>query len=376
MGIRGCSLENLVTPTRQFWQNKKVLITGHTGFKGGWLTSWLVDLGAHVVGVALEPSTTPNLFSVLRLRDKISHHNLDIRDYNALFSVIKNEKPEIVFHLAAQALVVPSYEDPIGTYSTNVMGAVHLFEACRKAFCPKVIVNVTSDKCYENKEWHWAYRENEPMGGFDPYSNSKGCSELVTSAFRQSFFKAEGTQLASARAGNVIGGGDWAYARLIPDIIRAFSQGETVQIRSPYAIRPWQHVLEPLCGYLAIAEKCYNEQNLFDCGWNFGPEDSDTRPVRYIVEKMVELWGDESKFEVHSEKNQPHEAKYLKLDSSMAKAKLFWRPRLNLEQTLHWTVEWYKRWLQNDDMGDFTKLQISEYCEFSKGEIDEKMPIL
>src|SRR5450759_4295801 len=307
-----------MTINKQFWNKKRVLITGHTGFKGSWLILLLHNMRSEVYGYALEPPTNPNMFEEAKIAGLVNSNIGDIRDYDKLLSTIQLVNPEIVIHMAAQPLVRESYKNPVDTYSTNVMGTVNLLEAIRKTPGIKAVVNVTTDKCYENREWRWGYRENEPMGGYDPYSNSKGCSELVTSAYRNSFFNAKdyqkhGVALASARAGNVIGGGDWAEDRLIPDFIRAISKGEEVKIRSPYAIRPWQHVLEPLSGYLMLAERLYSAGPSFAEGWNFGPEDSDSKSVEWITNKICQFWGNEASYEL--DKNpQPHESSYLKLD--------------------------------------------------------------
>ncbi|MFZ4077638.1 MAG: CDP-glucose 4,6-dehydratase [Legionellaceae bacterium] len=301
---------------QSFWKNKRVFVSGHTGFKGSWLSLWLHSLGASVQGYALNRPTDPSLFDVVGLEKTLRSEQGDIRDFEHLSACLRAFKPEIVFHLAAQPLVRPSYVNPMETYTTNVIGTVSLFEAVRAVGGVKALVNVTSDKCYENKEWLWGYRENEPMGGFDPYSNSKGCVELVTASYQQSFFnEAAGCALASARAGNVIGGGDWAADRLIPDILRTFSQEQTLSVRHPQAIRPWQHVLEPLSGYMMLAEKLYTEGLAYAQAWNFGPEDRDARPVHWIVEQMAQRWGGDPAW-VHDTSPQPHEAHYLKLDCS------------------------------------------------------------
>lgn len=364
-------MENLVNPTPQFWKDKKVLLTGHTGFKGSWLTAALLDFGAKVSGIALPPDASqPSLFNLLGLEQKIDHYFTDIREFAEVDAIVKKVQPEIVIHMAAQALVLPSYEDPVSTYSTNIMGTVHLLEACRKSNSVQCIINVTSDKCYENKEWLWAYREDEPMGGYDPYSNSKGCSELVTSAYRRSFFKEKGIHHASARAGNVIGGGDWADNRLIPDFIRAIGAGDEIEIRNPNAIRPWQHVLEPLSGYLALAEKLYGSEDYAE-GWNFGPFDENAKPVSHLANKIVDIWGSDAKVKMpdpSASNSFPHEAKYLKLDSSKARALIGWNPRLNLDQTLEWTLEWYSHWMNKGDVVEKTHQQIEKY--FSLKEVN------
>ena len=347
------------------YRGKRVLITGHTGFKGSWLSLLLNELGADVYGFALDPPTSPSLYKEAKIDELVTSYIGDVRDLDYLTKVIQEVQPEIVFHMAAQPLVRESYKIPVETYSTNVMGTVHLLEACRRTSSVKAIVNVTTDKCYENKEWHWGYRENEPMGGYDPYSNSKGCSELITSAYRNSFFnpseyKNHGVSVASARAGNVIGGGDWAEDRLIPDFIRAISKGEKVRIRSPFAIRPWQHVLEPLSGYLRLAELLYTEGPKFAQAWNFGPYNHDARNVEWITKTICEFWGDEASFEI-DKKPQPHEANYLKLDCSKANAELNWFPKWDIQRTLKSIVDWNKAYLNNEDIREVTKRQIHQY---------------
>lgn len=347
------------------YKGKKVLITGHTGFKGSWLCLLLHKLGADVYGFALEPPTNPSLFNEAKIEELITSFIGDVRDLNHITMVFEEVKPEIVIHMAAQPLVRDSYRIPVETYAINVMGTVNVLEACRQTNSVKSIVNVTTDKCYENKEWHWSYRENEPMGGYDPYSNSKGCSELVTSSYRNSFFNPKdydkhGVAIASARAGNVIGGGDWAVDRLIPDFIRAILQHQKVVIRSPYAIRPWQHVLEPLNGYLTLAAKLYKEGPKYDGGWNFGPDDRDAKNVEWITKTICELWGDKVFYEVDTNP-QPHEANYLKLDCSKAKAELGWEPRWDINKSLESIVKWNKAYLSKADMRELTVNQIVEY---------------
>jgi CDP-glucose 4,6-dehydratase len=343
-----------------FWNGKHVLLTGHTGFKGSWLALWLQSMGAHVVGFALAPPTNPSLFEVADVGKGMTSVIGDIRDLAKLQAVFVEHSPEIVIHMAAQPLVRYSYQNPVETYSTNVMGTVHLLEAVHNTSGVKAVINVTTDKCYENKEWAWGYREDEPMGGHDPYSNSKGCSELATSAYRRSFFQDKGIALASARAGNVIGGGDWAADRLIPDILRAFEQSQPVIIRNPHATRPWQHVLEPLSGYLALAEQLYTNGQAFAEGWNFGPKDDDAKAVQWIVEHMVNSWGNGASWQqdggVH-----PHEANFLKLDISKAKARLGWQPRWPLATALPHIATWHQAWLANDDMKKLCLAQIQKY---------------
>lgn len=350
---------------KEFWNKKRVLVTGHTGFKGSWLSLILSNLEAEVYGYSLEPPTNPSLFEEARINELMNSHIGDIRNFDNLLQVIKTVKPQIVIHMAAQPLVRESYKNPVDTYSINVMGTVNLFEVVRSVPGIKAIVNVTTDKCYENREWYWGYRENEPMGGYDPYSNSKGCSELVTSAYRNSFFNSQdyskhGVALASARAGNVIGGGDWAEDRLIPDFIRAITLSNEVKIRSPYSIRPWQHVLDPLAGYLLLAERLYNDGPKFAEAWNFGPDDTDARNVGWISEKFSELWGEGFSYSIDKDP-QPHEATYLKLDCSKAKAELGWYPRWSLEKALESTIEWYETWFSKGDVRKLCFSQIEEY---------------
>jgi CDP-glucose 4,6-dehydratase len=349
------------------YENRKVLITGHTGFKGSWLCILLNKLGADIYGYALEPPTKPSLYVEANIDEFITSYIGDVRNLEYLQEVMTKVQPEIVIHMAAQPLVRDSYNIPVETYAINVMGTVHLLETCRKTSSVKAIVNVTTDKCYENQEWHWGYRETEPMGGYDPYSNSKGCSELVTSSYRNSYlnpkdYKKHGVALATARAGNVIGGGDWADDRLIPDFIRAITQGEEVKIRSPYAIRPWQHVLEPLSGYLLLASKLFTVGSQYAEGWNFGPEDSDARNVEWITSTICKFWGDTASFSIDTIP-QPHEANYLKLDCSKAKAELKWTPKWNIETTLKSIVDWNKGFLNGDNMRNITEQQIEKYFE-------------
>lgn len=343
-----------------FWQGKRVFLTGHTGFKGGWLSLWLQAMGAEVHGYALSPPTQTNLFAVAEVELGMASSVIaDIREANKLKRAMQAAKPEIIFHLAAQPLVRYSYVQPAETYEVNVMGTVHLLDSVRKTPGVRAVVNVTTDKCYQNREWVWGYRENEAMGGSDPYSSSKGCSELVTSAYRQSFLAASEIALASARAGNVIGGGDWASDRLIPDFLRALDAGATLKIRSPQSTRPWQHVLEPLSGYLTLAERLYTEGMSFAEGWNFGPTDEDARPVRWIVERMAEMREDVS-WEC-DETPQPHEANYLKLDSSKAHLRLGWQPRWRLQTALQKTLTWHEAWRTKKDMRAVSLAQMTEY---------------
>ena len=352
-------MESMVV-NRKFWQGKKVFITGHTGFKGGWMVLWLADMGAEVYGYALNPPTDPNFFTVCKVEEHLAESIIaDIRDIRALTQAMQAASPEIVLHLAAQPLVRYSYAAPVETYAVNVMGTVNLLEAARHTQCVKAVVNITTDKCYDNREWFWPYRENEAMGGIDPYSSSKACSELVTAAYRHSFMESAGICLASARAGNVIGGGDWAADRLIPDFLKALDARQTLTIRFPHAVRPWQHVLEPLAGYLTLAQVLYEQGDSFAEAWNFGPEDGDARPVTWIVETLCN--------EVHDaswqcdESPQPHEAHILKLDSSKAKNKLGWRPRWSLQTALSKTLYWHKAWREGKDMSAVSRVQIHQY---------------
>ncbi len=352
---------------RKFWQGKKVFITGHTGFKGAWLSLWLNSLGASVTGYALIPPTDPSLFFLCGVEKLIDSVVGDVRDREKLMQSMQTSQAEIVIHMAAQPLVRDSYKNPVDTYAINVMGTVNLLEAVRNCRTVKSVVNVTTDKCYENKEWIWGYRENEAMGGYDPYSNSKACSELVTAAYRNSFFnpaeyKKHGVALATARAGNVIGGGDWAADRLIPDCINALVNNHKVRIRNPHAIRPWQHVLEPLSGYLTLAQKLYQDGVSVAEGWNFGPEDKDAKPVEWIVQKMCMHWDKSASYEIDCGEH-PHEAHYLKLDCSKAKARLGWAPKWNLEYTLKNIIEWVMANERNEDMRAVCLRQIDDYMK-------------
>jgi len=353
----GLSMQSVNT---KFWRGKRVFLTGHTGFKGSWLSLWLQSMGAELHGLALMPPTTPALFYEARVGEGMQSTIGDIRDYVAVLKAMQACKPDIIFHVAAQPLVRYSYQAPVETYATNVMGTVHVLEAARQVGTVKAIVNVTTDKCYENKEWIWGYREDEPMGGHDPYSNSKGCSELVTSAYRRSFFEHSGIFVASARAGNVIGGGDWATDRLVPDILRAFEKSLPVIIRNPQATRPWQHVVEPLAGYLILAEYLYAEGQNFAGGWNFGPNDEDVRPVQWIVEHMVNEWGNGAAWQLDDGRH-PHEANYLKLDISKAKARINWQPRWRLSSALNKIIDWHNSWLGKADVQNVCLQQISDY---------------
>lgn len=348
-----------------FWQDRRVFITGHTGFKGSWLCLWLSSLGAEVSGYALEPPTDPSLFKLARVDKLVESTIADVRDREQLQSALMAANPEIVIHMAAQPLLRESYRSPVETYAVNVMGTVNLLEAVRRCDSVRAVINVTTDKCYENREWHWGYRENEPMGGYDPYSSSKGCSELVTAAYRSSFFNPDDSDshsaaIASARAGNVIGGGDWATDRLICDCIRALLMDEKIKIRNPNAIRPWQHVLEPLSGYMLLAQKLYAEGSCFAQGWNFGPNDEDARPVEWIVQRLCDRWDGRAAYSL-DKGNHPHEATYLKLDCSKAKAVLGWQPRWNLEKTLGSIVEWTQGFKKGSDVRRICLRQIDDY---------------
>ena len=345
-----------------FWRGKRVFLTGHTGFKGSWLALWLQSMGATVHGFSLAPPTTPALFDVARVAVGMESTIGDIRDLAAVKTAMHGFKPDILIHMAAQPLVRLSYTEPVETYATNVMGTVHVLESARSAGTVKAIVNVTTDKCYENKEWVWGYREDEPMGGYDPYSNSKGCVELVTSAYRRSFMQKEGIALGSGRAGNVIGGGDWALDRLVPDILRAFEADQPVVIRNPHSTRPWQHVLEPLSGYLVLAQQLYTQGQAYAEGWNFGPRDEDAQPVQWIVEKMVAQWGGNARWQLDGA-DHPHEAGYLKLDISKARHKLGWQPRWALAESLERILQWHKAWLGQQDMQKICHEQIAQYMK-------------
>lgn len=350
-----------------FWQGKRVLITGHTGFKGSWLALWLQALGANVVGYALEPPTTPNMFTLASVASGVVSIPGDVCDLAHVRQAVARAQPEIVFHLAAQPLVRASYQDPLTTYATNVMGTVHLLESVRQADSVRAVVCITSDKCYENREWVWGYREHEAMGGHDPYSSSKGCAELVAAAYRKSFFHPNQyghhhTAIATARAGNVIGGGDWSPDRLVPDVLRALRQGETVRLRHPQAIRPWQHVLEPLSGYLTLAERLCEHGPEYSEAWNFGPLDSGMQPVSWVVETLITLWGSDITW--HQEPaDQMHEDRYLMLDCAKARRRLQWEPCLDITTALRWTVEWMQAWRAGADMRRVSIAQIGRFME-------------
>ena len=354
---------HLQPSTSTSFQGKKVLVTGHTGFKGGWVSLWLQSLGAHVFGVALAPAGSPNLFEMAGIGEAMTSRVLDIRDLEGLRAHLKEIQPECVLHLAAQPLVRLSYADPVGTFSTNVMGTVHLLEAVRSAPSVRSVVIVTTDKCYENREWLHPYRETDRLGGRDPYSASKAGAEIVASSYRESFFKESGVRIATARAGNVIGGGDWAGDRLIPDAIRAFTSGQPLVLRNPGATRPWQHVLEPLAGYLLLASRMLEAGEAgLDCAWNFGPDSEGNSTVGHVAGRVAELWGGGTvkHLENHSE---PHEAGLLQLDSSRAKSLLGWKPRWSLEEALRHTIAWYKLSQAGGDVSALMREQISEYLK-------------
>ena len=350
-------MENLVLNS-EFWKGRRVLVTGHTGFKGAWLCLWLHQLGARVSGLSIDMVSEPNLWSLIEL-DEVSHHIGDVRDIARVQQVLNEEKPEVVFHLAAQSLVRRSYREPIETFSTNVMGVVALLSAIAKSDSVKAAVIVTSDKCYENREWIWGYRENEAMGGYDPYSSSKACAELVTSAYRQSFMESAGISVASARAGNVIGGGDWSEDRLIPDIIKGILNEEEIKIRNPNSIRPWQFILEPLYGYLLLIEKLAENSLEYDQSWNFGPDEKESKSVSFLIEKLSDEWGKEIKIKYES--SDIHEGNVLMLNSDKARSKLGWQPKMGLELSVKWTARWYKKYQEGENMRKITEQQIDEY---------------
>lgn len=346
-----------------FWAQQRVLVTGHTGFKGSWLTLWLERLGADVFGLAKVPATDPSLFAAAAIGETMTSLEGDIVDSRAVANAIAAARPTVVLHLAAQAIVRESHLNPVETFATNVVGTASVLDGARRAPDLRAFVSVTSDKCYENNEWVWGYREDEPMGGHDPYSASKGCAELVTSAMRRSYFETEeSASVASARAGNVVGGGDWAADRLIPDIVRAWSAGEEVVIRSPNAVRPWQHVLEPLAGYLQLAQRLAGAEDGFSEGWNFGPSEDDTRPVGWVVERMAERWGGEAPWSVCAD-DGPHEATLLRLDSSKARHQLGWQPQLSLDRAIEWIIDWYRGFYHGESARTLTLDQIDRYQE-------------
>lgn len=349
-----------------FWRGKRVFLTGHTGFKGGWLSLWLQTMGADLIGFALPPPTNPNLYDIAKVGDGMGSIIGDIRDDQALLKATRLAKPEIVIHMAAQPLVRYSYKAPVETFATNVMGVVNLLQAVRQIQTVRAVIIVTSDKCYENKEWVWGYRETDPMGGFDPYSSSKACAELITTAYRNSYFNPEhyqehGVALATVRAGNVIGGGDWAEDRLVPDIMCLLMDGKAMTIRNPNAIRPWQHVLEPLYGYLLLAQRLYEEGATYAEGWNFGPREEDAKPVQWVIDMLMHLWGDKSPWISGIQVGNPHEAHYLKLDCAKARLLLNWQPHWHLHDSLNATVDWYMAYQAGECMRKKTIEQISRY---------------
>lgn len=353
----------LLGMTLDFWHGKSVLVTGHTGFKGGWLSLWLQKLGANVYGYSLPVATQPSLFVEARVGDGMSHVEGDIRDLSHLKACMASAQPAIIFHLAAQALVRQSYLEPIETMTSNVVGTMNLLEAVRNTPSVKAVVVITSDKCYENREWHWPYRENEALGGRDPYSASKACAEIVAASWRASFLAGQGVSVATARAGNVIGGGDWAVDRLIPDALRAWQSGQPLEVRYPQAVRPWQHVLEPLAGYLLLAENLYHGKSAE--AWNFGPSDADMRPVGALLDALAALWGDGSAWQAGSQQ-RPHEAGLLRLDSSKARTLLGWRTLFNIDQALEQAIRWQRGWIAGEDMNAFTLNQIEQYMALSQ----------
>ena len=361
MGGGEGTLEDVV----KTWQGRRVFLTGHTGFKGSWLALWLSRLGAQIRGYSLDPCTEPNMFGLASVGTVLDDVRGDIRDSAKLEASMAQFAPEVVFHLAAQPIVRRSYADPVGTYATNVMGTVHLMEAIRKTPSVRAVVCVTTDKCYQNQEWIWPYRESDPLGGYDPYASSKACAEIVSAAYRSSFFPIERVHehhvaVATARAGNVIGGGDWSDDRLIPDLVRGFGSGQPVLIRRPNAIRPWQHVLEPLHGYVLLAEKLLAQPARFSSSYNFGPGDEDIWPVERIATKLVNMWGKGASWIRDSVPNV-HEDHILRLDASKARAELGWQPKLKIETALEWTIAWYQAWNRGGDMTQFNVKQIAEY---------------
>ncbi|MGB7549125.1 MAG: CDP-glucose 4,6-dehydratase [Terracidiphilus sp.] len=354
-------MEDVVNP----WQGRRVFVTGHTGFKGGWLSLWLAGRGAQIRGYALAPATEPNLFSAASVGSVLDDVRGDVRDYAKLEAAMTEFRPEVIFHLAAQPLVRRSYADPLGTYATNVMGTAHVMEAVRKTPSVRAVVCVTTDKCYQNQEWVWPYRETDALGGHDPYSSSKACAEMVSAAYRSSFFPTDRLDehhvaLATARAGNVMGGGDWSEDRLVPDLMRGFAAGEPVLIRRPDAIRPWQHVLEPLHGYILLAERLLAQEGRCATAFNFGPGDEETWTVEHIATKLAGMWGEGACWKVDSVAGV-HETHALRLDASRARAELGWRPRLGIEAALEWTVDWYRDWQRGADMAQGTRAQIARF---------------
>lgn len=359
MELGGAALASLGIVDRGFWQGRRVLVTGHSGFKGAWLSLWLQALGARVTGFSAGPPTRPALYELARVGEGLDDLHGDVRDPEAISKALAVSGAEVVIHMAAQSLVLRSLAEPRATYETNVMGTVNVLEAVRRAGSVRAVVVVTSDKCYENREWDWGYRESEAMGGDDPYSSSKGAAELVAAAYRRSFFSdADGPRLASARAGNVIGGGDWGEDRLVPDLMRAALAGEAARVRNPNSIRPWQHVLNPLSGYLVLAQAIWESPDHAH-GWNFGPAEDEARPVGWLIERLEALWPERIRWAL-DEGSHPHEARYLKLDSSLARSRLGWRPPVPLETALAETVDWYRQLQAGADMRDVTLAQIAD----------------
>lgn len=354
--------ESMFNP--EFWKDRRVFVTGHTGFKGSWLCLWLDHVGARVTGYALDPPTDPSLFELGRISELIDHHIGDVRDLVALETALRDAQPEVVIHMAAQSLVRYSYENPVETFSTNVLGTVHILDAVRRVPSVRAVVVVTSDKCYFNEEWVWGYREDARLGGHDPYSGSKGAAELVVTAYQHSFFHPERNPdlavVGSARAGNVIGGGDWAVDRLVPDIMSSLLEGQPTLIRKPQATRPWQYVLEPLNGYLMLAERLFNDGHGFASAWNFGPSEEGERTVGWIIERLYALWPADFDWE-RDDNPAPPESGFLKLDASRAHAYLGWRPKLDLETALEWIVNWYRRYEAGEDVRDECMTEIRRF---------------
>lgn len=349
-----------------FWRDRRVFITGHTGFKGGWMVMWLNALGAKVSGYALPPETTPSIFSVCGLEGRVQTTFGDIRDGAVLQRQMSEDEPEIVFHMAAQPLVLRSHKQPVETFATNLMGTVNVLEAARHSSSLRAVVMITTDKCYQNRNWVWGYREDDPMGGRDPYSASKGCAELATAAYRHSFFQDRNIGVATARAGNVIGGGDWASDRIVPDAIRTLSRNEVLCVRSPRAIRPWQHVLEPIAGYLRLAEQLCVDPSSFSSGWNFGPFECDCVTVSTLADLITEAWAPSASWISTQPQNAPHEELSLKLDSSKARHHLAWEPRLALREAVEWTVKWYKKALTSCEPAAMYSFTLEQICDYSQ----------
>lgn len=368
MGWREGPLEKVVS----VWRGKRVFLTGHTGFKGSWLALWLSRLGAQVRGFALDPCTEPNMFTLTSVGDVVEDVRGDIRDYSTLANSLREFAPEVVLHLAAQPIIGRGYAEPVDTYATNVMGTVHLLEAVRQAHGVRAVVCVTTDKCYQNQEWVWPYRESDRLGGYDPYSSSKACAEIVSAAYRSSFFPVDRMHehrvgIASARAGNVIGGGDWSENRLVPDLVRGFCTGNSVLIRRPKAIRPWQHVLEPIRGYLMLAERLLTQDAQFASSFNFGPSDEQNWSVERIATKLVDLWGEGASWTCGSVLGE-HEDHVLRLDATKARVVLGWKPQLGIEQALEWTLAWYRAWRRKEDLAEFSHQQILGYERLCQAE--------